>query len=44
MAEETLYGIHAVIAALKNGRRHVSKILVDARRHDDRGPADHDPG
>ena len=35
MAEETLYGIHAVIGALKNERRHVSRILVDARRHDD---------
>ena len=34
MAEETLYGIHAVTGALKNERRHVSKILVDARRHD----------
>jgi len=35
MAEETIYGIHAVIGALKNERRHVSRILVDARRHDD---------
>lgn len=35
MAEETLYGIHAVIAALKNERRQVLRILVDARRHDD---------
>ena len=34
MAEETLYGIHAVIGALKNEQRHVSKILVDVRRHD----------
>lgn len=35
MSEETLYGIHAVIGALKNEQRHVSKILVDERRHDD---------
>ena len=35
MSEETIYGIHAVIGALKNERRHVLRILVDARRHDD---------
>lgn len=34
MAEEILYGIHAVIGSLKSEQRHISKILVDARRHD----------
>ena len=34
MAGETLYGIHAVIGSLKNAQRHVSKVLVDKRRHD----------
>lgn len=34
MAEETLYGIHAVIGALMNERRRVSKVLVDERRRD----------
>ena len=34
MAEETLYGIHAVIGALKNRRRRISKILVDEHRQD----------
>ena len=32
MAEETLYGVHAVIGALKNRRRRVLKILVDEHR------------
>lgn len=32
MAEETLYGFHAVIGALKNEQRRVSKIVVDERR------------
>ena len=35
MAVETLYGIHAVIGSLKNEQRRVSKILIDAHRHDD---------
>lgn len=34
MGEETLYGVHAVVGALKNGRRKVSKVFVDERRHD----------
>ena len=32
MAEETLYGVHAVVGALKNKQRHVLKILIDERR------------
>ena len=32
MTEETLYGFHAVIGALKNGQRHVSKIVIDEHR------------
>ncbi len=35
MAEETLYGFHAVIGALKNEQRHVSKVVVDERRRGD---------
>lgn len=34
MAEETLYGIHVVIGALKNRRRRVSKVWIDGRRRD----------
>ena len=32
MTEETLYGFHAVIGALKNRQRHVSKIVIDEYR------------
>ena len=32
MTGETLYGFHAVIGALKNERRHVSKIVIDEHR------------
>ena len=32
MTEEILYGFHAVIAALKNEQRHVSKIVIDEHR------------
>ena len=34
MAEEMLYGVHAVIGALRNERRRVSRVLVDERRRD----------
>lgn len=34
MAEEILYGIHAVIGSLQNEQRRVAKILVDERRRD----------
>ena len=32
MTEETLYGFHAVIGALKNEQRRVSKIVIDEHR------------
>ena len=34
MAEEMLYGVHAVVGALQNKRRRVSRVLVDERRRD----------
>jgi 23S rRNA (guanosine2251-2'-O)-methyltransferase len=34
MGEEMLYGVHAVVGALRNERRRVSKVLVDERRRD----------
>jgi 23S rRNA (guanosine2251-2'-O)-methyltransferase len=34
MRQETLYGTHAVIAALEGGRRRIGKVLVDERRQD----------
>lgn len=32
MTQETLYGFHAIIGALKNEQRHVSKIIIDEHR------------
>lgn len=34
VGEEVLYGVHAVIGALQNRRRRVSKVIVDERRRD----------
>lgn len=34
MGEDMLYGVHAVVGALKNKGRRVSKVLVDERRRD----------
>ena len=34
MAEEMLYGVHAVVGALRNKQRRVSRVLVDERRRD----------
>lgn len=34
MREEVVYGVHAVVGALKNQGRRLSKVLVDARRRD----------
>lgn len=34
MAEEILYGVHAVIGSLKSEQRQLSKILIDERRYD----------
>lgn len=34
MREEVVCGVHAVVGALKNNRRRVSKVLVDERRRD----------
>ena len=34
MGEEKLYGVHAVVEALKNPKRRVWKVLVDERRRD----------
>ena len=34
MGEEMLYGVHAVVGALRNTRRRVSRVLVDERRRD----------
>ena len=34
MGEEMLYGVHAVVGALRNKQRRVSRVLVDERRRD----------
>ena len=34
MGEEMLYGVHAVVGALRNRQRRVSRVLVDERRRD----------
>jgi 23S rRNA (guanosine2251-2'-O)-methyltransferase len=34
MHAETLYGLHAVTAALEGRRRHIAKVFIDSRRRD----------
>lgn len=32
MTDEKLYGVHPILAALREGRRHIEKILISAQR------------